>query len=492
MHILDLFRHNYLKARRKKGFYKNIGGSILIGFLILYFGGALLLIGFFMGNALTEVQSAYNPVELFSSVILYMALLGILVRHFIQPLNTVNIHTYQMLPIKRNSILNYIILKPFINPINYISLIAIIPFSVRIVAGYYNTTVALGMIVLFIFISMLNIQLGSFLKRSFAGKIWKSLILIAVIAGVVALEWLDIFSLFAISRTACMYVIQNPVTWLGLLLLVALSTTLQYYYFNRNRYPEDYLKAERKESYSKKEFTSLNRFGKIGEIISLELKMFLRHKRTKSTFYTALIFLLFGFIFYPEYQPIYQKFLGAVFITGMMIFTYGQWVFSWDSNYFDCILTKNILIKDYIKGCCYLMVASGVIAYAIAAFYAFIFGAEIIYYQTVALLYNIGIATPFLIFYGTYNSKRIELSTGSAMSYQGVTFKNFLIIMPIMFFPLIVIAILTIFLPINVALGIIAGMGLLGVLLSKQLLHLCVKQFYKKKYQMADGFREKE
>ena len=492
MHILDLLRHNYLKARRKKGFYKNIGGSILIGFLGLYFGGALFLLGFFMGNLLTEIPSPHNPIELFSSVIIYAALLGLLIRHFIQPLNTVNIHTYQTLPIKRSAILNYIILKPFLNPINYISLIAIIPFSLKIVAGYYDATVALGMIVVFIFLAMFNIQLGSFLKRSFAGKIWKSLVFLAVIVGLGAMEWFEIFSLFSISRVAFMYVILNPVTWIGLLLLVALSTALQYYYFNRNRYPEAYMKAEQNVSYSKNEFTALNRFGKIGEIMALELKMLLRHKRTKSMLYTAVIFLFCGFIFYMEGQPIYQKFLGAIFVTGMTIFTYGQWVFSWDSNYFDCILTKNISIKDYVKACYYLMVVSAIIAYVVTLSYAFIFGIEIIYYQTAAILYNIGIATPFLIFYGTFNSKRVELSQGSAMSYQGVTIKNFLILIPVMLIPIILIPILTIFMSMNMALGIIGGAGLLGVLLSKPLLHLCVKQFYKKKYQMADGFREKE
>jgi len=44
----------------------------------------------------------------------------------------------------------------------------------------------------------------------------------------------------------------------------------------------------------------------------------------------------------------------------------------------------------------------------------------------------------------------------------------------------------------NAALCTLASLGFVGLLLRKQLINLCVNQFNKRKYTMAEGFREGE
>lgn len=91
------------------------------------------------------------------------------------------------------------------------------------------------------------------------------------------------------------------------------------------------------------DFPSLDRFG-IGELISLQIRLMLRHKRTKALLYMSAFFLVYGLLFIPiRYMPI-SGWLSSItmFMTGILMLMYGQWVFSWESSYFDSILTKNI------------------------------------------------------------------------------------------------------------------------------------------------------
>jgi hypothetical protein len=122
----------------------------------------------------------------------------------------------------------------------------------------------------------------------------------------------------------------------------------------------------------------------------------------------------------------------------------------------------------------------------------FFFGAKITGMHLAAFLFNIGINIPVLLFFATYNTKRIVLSQGTAFNYQGTTLKNFLIMVPLMFFPMLIMGVLSFFFNLTVALWIVAAAGLLGILLHKRLITICVNQFNKRKYQMAEGFRNNE
>jgi hypothetical protein len=60
-----------------------------------------------------------------------------------QPLSTLNIENYQVLPIKRETLVNYLLLKPLFNPLNYIVLVLLSPspspdISVYGVAGAFR------------------------------------------------------------------------------------------------------------------------------------------------------------------------------------------------------------------------------------------------------------------------------------------------------------------------------------------------------------------
>jgi xanthosine utilization system XapX-like protein len=78
------------------------------------------------------------------------------------------------------------------------------------------------------------------------------------------------------------------------------------------------------------------------------------------------------------------------------------------------------------------------------------------------------------------------------MNMQGVSYKNFLIIIPLLVVPMGLIGIFSLFDAKNIALIILALLGLGGIFFWRQLLKITEKQFLKRKYALCEGFRKKE
>ena len=118
MLIQNLIKQEWKKSYRTQGFYRNLAVGILLGFFALYMAGVLLFLGFSLNEILEKADSKLTPMELFDGAMLYIMLLGLALRFFMQQLNTLNLPPYQVLPIKRSSLINFLILKPLTSPAN--------------------------------------------------------------------------------------------------------------------------------------------------------------------------------------------------------------------------------------------------------------------------------------------------------------------------------------------------------------------------------------
>lgn len=492
--FFTLVKHEWLKNLRAQGFHKNLVVNILLGFVALYMGGILLSLGFFLDDILESAHEVLNPVELINGAMLYIILAGLVLRILMQQLNTINLPTYQVLPVKRSTLINFLLLKPLFNPINYFLLLIIIPFSIQSVANYYSATVALRFVLVFVMIIWFNSLTASFLKRRFTSGLTGFAGIILVVAGIAALEYFKIFSLFEISLTVFNFIVLNAVGLILLLAAVLAAYLLNSWFFSQNYYPESFNKFIKSSTTTTRELSFLNRFGMIGEIIALELKLILRHKRTKSLLYMSAFFLFYGLLLYG--QDMYMNkpgmtFFVAMFLTGLLMFMFGQWVISWDSAHFDCLMTKNIPVKTYLNANFYMLLAFNTLCFVLTSPY-FLMGKVIIYNHIAAFIFNSGVNVFLLLYFASYNTKRIDLSQASVMNYQGTSFKNFLIVIPMMFVPMLLIGLLSLLFSSEIILLIMSTFGITGLLFHKKLISACEKQFYLRKYKLAEGFRQKE
>ncbi|MDR1518441.1 MAG: DUF5687 family protein [Dysgonamonadaceae bacterium] len=493
--IKQLLRQEWQKALRAPGYYKNLVVSIFLGIFLLYFSAIFLLLGLVLPKILGEVLPSHSPIEVFYGLMLYICIAGLSMRFLMQQLNTLNLPPYQILPIKRSSLVNYLLLKPLFNPVNYMTLLFVIPFSVRlVVSGDISEWQAAALIVAFVFIIWFDSLSASLLKRKFGASSWGILIVVASLAAIASLEYLNVFSFFDISRQLFGFLLSQPYGLLVLLLPVIGVFVLNKQFFAQNYYPEKFNRKVSEKVSSSGDFSFMSRFGQIGELIALELKLILRHKRTKSTLYSSIIFLAYGLLLYPNktYQDnLSFLFFVAMFVTGTLMVTNGQWIISWDGCHFDCLMTKKIDTRTYIHANYTLLIASNIISFVLTTPY-FLFGKQIVFYHIAAFLYNMGVNVIVYLLMAFLNTKRLELSQGSAMNFQGMSYKNFFVVLLVIVFPMVFIAVFSIFKLSEVAVIILGALGLFGLIFHKPLLGICESVFLQRKYALCDGFRKKE
>lgn len=494
MLIANLIKQEWKKSYRAQGFYKNLAVSIMLGFFALYMAVVFLFMGLYLNEILEKAHKTLNPTELFNGAMLYLLLFGLAIRFFMQQLNTFNLPPYQVLPVKRTTLINFLILKPLASPINYFLLLVVVPFAIKSVVGYYNVLVAVRFILSFILLVWFNSLTASYLKRKFGTGLFSFLSVILVLLGIGALEYFKVFSLFDISRSVYGFIVLKPFGLIIPVCAVVVTYTLNRWFFSANYYAEKFNSKINGNKTVAADISFLNRFGIIGELISLEIKLILRHKRTKQILYMSVLFLFYGLLFYTQKgldKNSGMLFFAAMFITGFLMLMFGQWVISWDSSHFDTIMTKNIPVRTYLNANYYLLISFNIICFILTTPY-FFFGMKIVYMHLAAFMFNIGVNVYLLIFLATYNNRRIDLSKSSAMNYQGTTYKSFLIILPIMFLPMIIVYTLTALSSLAVALWTLSLLGLAGVIFRNQIMNLCVNQFNRRKYKLAEGFREGE
>ena len=496
MLLFSLLKQNWQKTFRARGFYNNLAVNILLGFVVLYFIVIFFMLGLFLHEMLRGSATVdRTPLQIFNGFTLYILFAGLAIRYIMQQLATINIQIYQILPVKRNTIVNYLLFTPLLNPINYILFFTIIPFAVRSVSVDYNTATALGFVLNFFFIVCFNSLMASFIKRKFGSNFWGFFSVLAFFGIIIALEYFKIFSLYRISSVVFDFVTLKPFGLAAPLLAIGLVYLLNRWFFAQNYYAETFEKKVKTEkNYGATNLSFLNRFGIIGEIMALELKLIWRHKRTKNMIFIAVLFLCYGLLFYTN--EIYADkhgylFFIAMLMTGAITFLYGQWIVSWNSTHFDGLMTKNVSVRSYLTANYYLMLAGNVACFIVTLPY-FLFGTHIAMVHVAAFLFNSGVNVFLLTFFSTYYTKRIDLSVRSAMNFQGTSFKNFLVVLPIMFFPMILVGIFSIFSATNTALIILSIIGLIGLLFQKQLITMCVNQFNRRKYALCEGFRQTE
>lgn len=494
MIITNLVLQEWKKGYRAQGFYKNLAVTLLLGFFGLYMAAILLFLGFSLDELLENASDTQNPFELFNGAMLYILLFGLAFRFFMQQLNAFNLTPYQILPIKRSSIINFLLLRQLVSPMNYFLLMVVVPFAIQSVNGYYDTAVAIRFVMSFVMIVWFNSLFAAFLKRKFSSSFFSFIAIIAVLAGVIALEYFQLFSLFEFSKSLFLRIILHPLGLIFPLIAVAAAFALNKWFFAQNYYPELYNNKMKGTKIYNAELSFLDRYGVVGELIALEIRLILRHKRTKSILYMSGFFLFYGLIFYMN--PAYKNsngmlFFVAMFVTGQLMFMYGQWILSWHSSHFDSLMTSNISIPTYFNANYFLLLSFNIICFTLTTPY-FFFGELIMYMHISAFIFNIGVNIYLLLYLTTYNTKRIDLSKSSAMNYQGVSFKSYLIIMPIMFIPMIIVWGLTLFFSTTIALWTLSVLGVAGILLRKPILSLCVRQFNNRKYMLTEGFRELE
>ncbi|RAV29422.1 DUF5687 family protein [Sinomicrobium soli] len=492
--IKDLIRLQWKSFFRSASFGKDLALRLIMGFVAAYFTVSFLFLGIVLYPLVGELFPGQDRLSVVNGMVLQVMGADLLVRFFLRTVPTVSVKPMLILPLKRQKLIHYVLLKSLFSVFNLFPLLIALPFSVYVVVkghyGLHTMMIWSGSIVALV----LAVNYADFfLKQRFSSGIAAILPYVALALGIVVLEYTGVFDAGKAFGRFLRSLPATPVFLAGLFLLPVLLYLLNYHMLRKTFYLDRSI-GFREAGGSMADMGWVRRFGDMAPFLQLDLKLIWRNKRPRTTVWLSLIFLAYGLVFYtnPAFGSMsaWYVFVG-VFTSGAFMINFGQFVPSWDSPYYSVIMAQPVSLYRYLFSKYLLMTFSVVVLCLLSLPYGY-FGRDIVLLNIACAFYNIGVNIPVLLFAGAYNKKRIDLDKSVFMNYQGAGAAQFILILPLIVIPVLLLWLFTALVSSEVAVYVIASLGLAGIMARKVILKYLVRLYVGRKYIALDGFREKE
>lgn len=466
--------------------------QIFIGFIVLYLAAVAIFLGFSLHKILSGFFPGKDVIYIFVGFILYYFSFDIIMRFLMQDLPTLAVQPYLTQNIRRNKLVQFLNLRSLFSIFNLLPLLLFLPFITITIGGKYGSGISLALVITIFSIIFFNNFLVLFIKRKTILSQWWLIGFFIIILLAISADYFQIFSFRNASADLFSSIIRTP----GLcfiFIVLAIGAWYNNSIFLRKNF---YLENLEKSSGEKKstDYNWLQRFGAYGDLIAIDIKLILRNKRPRTLLLLSIIFLFYGYIFFkPEY---FEKgslgilLIGSIFITGMFMTSYGQFLFAWQSSHFDGLMSNNISIKTYIKSKIILLISFSTISFLLSLLYGFI-SWELIPILISSWLFNIGIHAVLTSFIATRNYKGLDLSKGATFNYQGTGAAQWLYSFIILIVGVIIYLPFALLINKWVGIAAIGILGLVSLMMQDWWIDKLAAEFKKYKYKMLEGFREK-
>ncbi|MEL6916646.1 MAG: DUF5687 family protein [Bacteroidota bacterium] len=486
-----MFKH-FIKLQwksffRSSSFGKGLALKILMAFFGIYMLGSLAFLGVFLYAILKKAVPGMDPMITLNKFMIYWFIIELFFRYFMQKLPVLDVKPLLTLPIRKSAITHYILVKSGLSFYNFLSLFLLVPFVVVTLGkGYpiFNSLIWLfGMVCIVITINYLNFIVNKSDKFL--------VIIIAIIALLYGLQYFDVFSITGVAGRLFYSLYENPVYVLVPLLLSITSYYINYSFLRNRIFLDTSFKKKTKEAISS-DLSWTKRFGEIAPFLQLDLKLIWRNKRTKVQTFISFAMVFYGLIFhsmgdYVITSPIFV-FVG-IFITGIFLMNFGQFIPAWDSEYYSMMMSQNIPLRKYLESKAGLISVSIVVMFLLSIPYVY-FGWQAVAINLSCALYNLGINIPVILFFGSMNKKRIDLTKSALGNMQGTGAAQFLVGIPLFGAPMLIYLGLYYLISLEVALIVLGSLGIIGFAFRKPILDRITEMYRVKKYTMVAGFKE--
>ena len=461
--------------------------------MAIYFSAVFLLLGIGLYPLITEFFPGREPLQVFNQYFLLWLVLELVMRFMLQTLPVISIKPFLVSPIPKRKTVNYVLLKSLFSFFNFLPLLIIIPFGI---ITWYKTGLPflsiLGWMVTAYFLMLCVNYCNFLLKKKFADDLTALLPYAVVFLVLFGLEYFGIFSSTEAFGDVMDYVVLNP--WLAVVpvMLVFLLYKWNQKILESRFYLDDSLKGKVREA-NTTNFEWVRKFGDIAPFLQLDLKLIWRNKRPKTTIYLSLLMVPYGLLIFgmDSYEDSPMRAFAGIFMTGMFMINFGQFIPAWDSSYYSMMMSQNVRLQKYLASKAGLMTFSVIILSILCTPYIY-FGMEVLLLILACALYNIGVNVPVLMYSGSYNRKRIDLEKSPFMNYQGTGAAQWLVGIPLMAFPILIFWLVDWLVSFEAATAVLAGLGLLGLLLRNILMEQIGHNYKKNKYAMINGFKQTE
>lgn len=454
--------------------------------------GYALGLGFGLNAIITKGLNKPDSFTFLNMLLLYYFVVEFVMRYMIQNVPVLDIQPYLHLPIKRSGIMHFLLIKSIVHVLNFLVLLLFIPFAFTVVAGKYGVGGGTSWLLSIWIFSLCLHYIVILFKKKLDDSIWGILAFVLLFSGLAAADYYQWFRLSDVSAVLFSAAASQSVVLLASLLALGALYFFNYQFFINGVYSDEH-QLNKTVARKAQDFAFLKGLGSIGDLINLELKFIFRNKRPRTIFYMSGMFLLYGLFFYTQESytvgmPSFLLFVG-VFITGIFMMNYGQFLFSWQASHFDFTLTRPVSLQQFIESKYWLLNTVTVFCFLLSIPYAY-FGWNIVFNHAMLTLFNMGVNIFIILNMAMWGPKKLNLAKGGALNYEGIGAAQWVIGIPILVSPYVI------YTPFAIGgrpdLGILAiGMvGLVGIVLRPYLLTLTTKRLERLKYSIAEGFRK--
>ena len=484
------FKLQWKSFFRAASFKTNLVFKILMIFGALYFIVVFLALG--VGSYfIIEKNGLGDPLLFVNKYIIYYLVMDVYIRYMLQKMPVLNIKPLLYLPFKKSQVVYFSLGKTIFSFFNWAHAFFFVPFSIVLIIEGYNPLGVigwhLGIMALFYCNNFINIMMNN------KDSIFYPLVAILAILGICQYyEWFDIT-----VYSSPVFNMFYDIPWTAIIPWAALIGL--YYgafnYFKNNMYLDAGLAT--KHAIAKSEdYTWLNRFGNLGTFLKNDIKLIKRNKRSKTTVIMSFIFLFYGLLFFTNSieaydNPVWKIFAG-IFVSGGFLFSFGQFVPSWDSSYYPLMMSQNIQYKEYLSSKWYLIIIATIISTILSVFYLY-FGWDAYLAVIVGAIYNIGVNSYLVLWGGAYIKTPIDLTSNKKAfgDKQAFNVKTLLLTLPKLILPIAIYGLGHYLINPTAGYLFVALTGILGFAFKNLVFRKIEKVYKKEKYKTLLAYKQK-
>ncbi|CAD0006261.1 MULTISPECIES: DUF5687 family protein [Flavobacterium] len=471
---------------RSASFGANLAMKILIGFLMVYF--SIIFVGMGIGAFYILKKMNLEPLLTVNKFLIYYFLFDLVVRLLMQAIPVLNIKPLLVLPFKKPTIVHFSLGKTAISFFNWAHALFFVPFSVVLIIEGYDV---LG--ILFWLIAAFSlVYINNFLNIILSNIDKLFVVFIAITLALGAAQYYKFFDITFFTGP----VFQSFYDAKGLFLIPVLVLIGLYQftfkYFKNNLFLDAGL-SKKEDIATTENLVWLNQFGTLGTFLKNDIKLIKRNKRSKTTIFMSILFLFYGLIFFGNTnQPEIMHIFAGIFVSGGFMFVFGQFVPSWDSSYYQLMMTQNIPYRGYITSKWWLVVIATFVSTILASFYLF-YGWEVYLTIVVGAIYNIGVNSHLVLLGGAFTKTPIDLSNagGAFGDKKAFNINAMLLTLPKLLLPLGLYGTGLYLGDKTLGLLLVAGAGVLGFVFRNTVFSIIEKRYKIEKYSTISAYKQK-
>ncbi|MFC0603390.1 DUF5687 family protein [Winogradskyella pulchriflava] len=478
-----------------KAFTRSASFKVNLALKILMIIGAFFMILYALGAGVFAYYGIEkfidpNPLKIINRFLIFYFIFDLVFKYFLQKMPIVNIKPLLYLPLKKNQVVKFGINKTMISFFNIWHAFFFIPFSIVLLIEGHAFLNVLGWHIAMLALVYCNNFINIFVNS-------KDSVFYAVIGTIVTLGALLYFDIFDITQfTAPIFsaLYNQPYLAIIPLGLAFVLYKMAFKYFRNNFYLDAGL-AKKVDIAETDNMIWLDRFGSVSTFLKNDIKLIKRNKRSKMTIFMSVLFIFYGLLFFTgsieAYDGPFWRIFAGIFVSGGFLFSFGQFVPSWDSAYYPLLMSQNIRYKEYLESKWYLMVIATIFTTILASFYLY-FGWQAYAAVVVGAIYNIGVNSHMVLWGGAYIKTPIDLTSAKKAFGDKKSFnvKTLLLTIPKLLLPMVIYAVGHFAYSEVLGFALVAITGLAGLLFKNKVFGIIEKIYKSEKYKTLVAYKQ--